>query len=111
MAVSWRKNGIFRQLVIGSYLHITKDHLKYIQKADNYGLKVEKAKINFDDVIKRSRKVANDMSKGVDFLMKKNKIDVIVGTGKVKPGKKVAITDDKGKTTEYATQHIIIASG
>src|SRR5690554_8029804 len=51
------------------------------------------------------------MSKGVQFLMKKNKIDVIDGFGKVKPGKKVDVTDKDGKTTEYSADHIIIATG
>src|SRR5690554_2834491 len=51
------------------------------------------------------------MSKGVQFLMKKNKIDVIDGFGKVKPGKKVDVTDKDGKVTEYSADHIIIATG
>lgn len=51
------------------------------------------------------------MSKGVQFLMKKNKIEVINGFGKVKPGKKVAVTDASGKETEYSANHIIIATG
>ena len=63
-------------------------------------------------MVDRSRGVAEGMSKGVQFLMKKNKIDVLMGTGTVKPGKKVAVTDDKGATTEYsADKAIIIATG
>ncbi len=84
---------------------------EYIQKADNYGLKVGKAKINFDDVIKRSRKVANDMSKGVDFLMKKNKITVIKGYGKLKTNNIISVEESKGKISEYNAKHIIIATG
>ncbi len=55
--------------------------------------------------------VAEGMSKGVQFLMKKNKIDIIEGFGKIKSGKKVDVTDDKGKVTEYSADHIIIATG
>jgi dihydrolipoamide dehydrogenase len=62
-------------------------------------------------VVKRSRGVAEGMSGGVKFLMKKNKIDVIMGTGKIVPGKKIMVTDDKGKATEYSADHIIIATG
>ena len=51
------------------------------------------------------------MSKGVAFLMKKNKIDIIDGFGKIKTGKKVAVTDTAGKVTEYSADHIIIATG
>src|SRR5690554_7903677 len=51
------------------------------------------------------------MSKGVQFLMKKNKIDVIDGFGKIKPGKKVDVTDKDGKVTELSADHIIIATG
>jgi dihydrolipoamide dehydrogenase len=62
-------------------------------------------------VVKRSRGVADSMSKGVQFLMKKNKIDVIMGTGKLARGKKVEVTDDKGAVTTYEADHIIIATG
>jgi dihydrolipoamide dehydrogenase len=51
------------------------------------------------------------MSKGIEFLMKKNKIDVILGTAKVLPGKKVEVTDAEGKKQTYAGQNIIIATG
>src|SRR5690606_35534358 len=62
-------------------------------------------------VIKRSRDVADGMSKDVQLLMKKNKIDVVEGDGKEKPGKKVEVKDKDGKTTEYSADHIIIATG
>jgi dihydrolipoamide dehydrogenase len=62
-------------------------------------------------MVKRSRDVANGMSRGVQFLMKKNKIEVIMGSAKVKPGKKVAVTDSSGKTTEHGATNIIIATG
>ncbi len=83
----------------------------YLNNAEDYGLKVEKADKDFGAVIKRSRNVANGMSKGIGFLMKKNKIDVIEGTAKIKKGKKIAVTDNKDKTTEYQADHIIIATG
>lgn len=83
----------------------------YLKHASDYGLKVSEAKHDFNAVIKRSRGVAESMSKGVQFLMKKNNIDVIEGTGKVKPGKKVEVTAKDGKTTTYEANHVIIATG
>lgn len=83
---------------------------EYLKHADDYGLKVNDVDKDFGAVIKRSRGVAEGMSKGVQFLMKKNKIDVIEGFGKLKPGKKIDVTND-GKTTEYSADHIIIATG
>lgn len=82
----------------------------YLKNAKDFGLSVENADVDFTAVVQRSRNVAGGMSKGVQFLMRKNKIDVIMGTGKVKKGKKVAVTDDKG-TKEYEADHIIIATG
>jgi dihydrolipoamide dehydrogenase len=78
----------------------------YIKHADDYGLKVESYAKDFDAVVNRSRNVAEGMSKGVQFLMKKNKIDVIIGYGKIKPGKKVDVDG-----TEYSADHIIISTG
>ena len=83
----------------------------YLNHASDYGLTVEKADKDFSAVIQRSRNVADGMSKGVQFLMKKNKIDVIEGFGKLKAGKKVAVTDKNNKTTDYEAQHIIVATG
>ncbi|HCQ30680.1 MAG TPA: dihydrolipoyl dehydrogenase [Flavobacteriales bacterium] len=83
----------------------------YINHAADYGITVGNAKADFPAIIKRSRDVANGMSNGVQFLMKKNKIDVINGTGKVKPGKKVEVTDKDGKVSEYSADHVIIATG
>ena len=79
---------------------------EYLKHAEDYGLKVKDAEQDFDAVVKRSRGVADGMSNGVKFLMKKNKIDVIEGFGKVKPGKKVDVDG-----TEYSADHIIIATG
>jgi dihydrolipoamide dehydrogenase len=78
----------------------------YLKHANDYGLVVKDFDKDFDAVVNRSRNVAEGMSGGVKFLMKKNKIDVIEGFGKLKTGKKV---DVDGK--EYSADHIIIATG
>ncbi|GIZ08583.1 dihydrolipoyl dehydrogenase [Flavobacterium sp. UMI-01] len=83
----------------------------YLKHASDYGLTVSSFDKDFPAVIQRSRSVADGMSKGVQFLMKKNKIDIINGFGKVKPGKKVDVTDKDNKVTEYSADHIIIATG
>ena len=83
---------------------------EYLKHAADYGIKVNGGEADFPAVVKRSRTVADGMSKGVAFLMKKNKIDIIKGTGKLKAGKKVAVTDD-GKTTDYEAKNIIVAVG
>lgn len=79
---------------------------EYLKHAEDYGLTVKDAAHDFDAVVNRSRGVADGMSKGVQFLMKKNKIDVINGYGKIKPGKKVDVDG-----TEYSADNIIIATG
>lgn len=84
---------------------------EYLKHLDSYGLKAEAIDKDFSAVIKRSRNVADGMSKGVQFLMKKNKIDVINGFGKIKPNQKIEVTDADGKVTEYIAKHIIIATG
>ena len=83
---------------------------KYINHAEDFGLNKVEASFDFPNVVQRSRGVAEKMSKGVEFLMKKNKIDVIFGTAKVKPSKKVAVEKD-GAVTEYAAEHIVLATG
>ncbi len=83
---------------------------EYLNHAKDYGISADNIKADFSGVVKRSRDVADGMSKGIQFLMKKNKIDVIMGTAKVKAGKKVDVTAD-GKTTTYEGKHIIIATG
>ncbi|QII71557.1 dihydrolipoyl dehydrogenase [Apibacter sp. B2966] len=82
-----------------------------INHAEEFGLNKTESSFDFSNVIKRSRGVADKMNKGVGFLMKKNKIDVINGNAKVKPGKKIEVTDKEGKITEYSASHIIIATG
>lgn len=84
---------------------------EYLQHASDYGLKVSEADKDFDAVVARSRSVADGMSKGVQFLMKKNKIEVLNGYGTLRPGKKVVVKDADGKETEYGASHIIVATG
>ncbi len=84
---------------------------EYLNHAKDYGISADNIKADFNAVIKRSRDVADGMSKGIQFLMKKNKIDVIMGTAKVKPGKKVEVKGADGKVTTYDGKHIIIATG
>lgn len=85
---------------------------EYLSHATDYGITVGNAKADFDAIIKRSRDVANGMSAGIQFLMKKNKIDVIKGNGVIKPGKKVLVKDENGVSTEYsASKGIIVATG
>jgi dihydrolipoamide dehydrogenase len=79
---------------------------EYLKHAEDYGLNVKDASHDFGAVVKRSRGVADGMSKGVQFLMKKNKIDVINGFGTLKTGKKVEVDG-----TVYSADHIIIATG
>ncbi len=83
---------------------------EYLKHAESYGLSAKEVDYDFGAVVSRSRGVADSMSKGVQFLMKKNKIEVINGFGKLKPGKKVDVKSDSG-TTEYSADHIIIATG
>ena len=82
----------------------------YLKHAKDYGLTIKEYDKDFKSVIYRSREVAKGMSKGVQFLMKKNKIDIITGHGKVLPGKKVSVSNGN-KTEEYGAKHIIIATG
>lgn len=85
--------------------------LEYAQHAEAYGVRIEKAEPDFDAIITRSRGVADKMSKGIQYLFKKNKITVIGGTGKLLPGKKVEVTTETGETTTYEAQHIVLATG
>ncbi|MFN7015203.1 MAG: FAD-dependent oxidoreductase, partial [Bacteroidia bacterium] len=85
---------------------------EYLNHAKEYGISLSgSSAVDFKAIVQRSRSVADKMSKGVQFLVKKNKIDVIKGFGKVKPGKKVNVTEESGKSTEYTANHIIIAVG
>jgi dihydrolipoamide dehydrogenase len=83
---------------------------EYINHAQDYGITVKDAHADFPSIIKRSRDVADGMSNGIAYLMKKNKVDVINGFGKVKSGNKISVTTD-GKAYDYSAKHIIIATG
>lgn len=84
----------------------------YLKHAQDYGIQIEgSAKPDFPAVIKRSRGVAEGMSKGVQFLLKKNKIDHIPGFGKLKGKQQVEVTDADGKTKTVSAKHIILATG
>ncbi len=84
---------------------------EYLLHAQDYGLKVSGAEADFPAVVSRSRGVADAMSKGVQFLMKKNKIEIIAGTGKIKAGKKVEVTAADGTKSTLDAKNIIIATG
>ncbi|HEY1010158.1 MAG TPA: dihydrolipoyl dehydrogenase [Sphingobacteriaceae bacterium] len=84
---------------------------EYINHAADYGINVNGSDVDFNAVIKRSRSVAEGMSKGVQFLMKKNKIDVIMGTGKIKKGGKVEVKAADGSVKEYTAKHTLLATG
>jgi dihydrolipoamide dehydrogenase len=84
---------------------------EYINHAKDYGIQVDGASIDFSAVVKRSRDVAGGMSKGIQFLFRKNKIDHIAGFGKVLKGKKVEVSNEKGEKTTYDAKHIILATG
>jgi dihydrolipoamide dehydrogenase len=84
---------------------------EYVKHSANYGITTTGVNHDFGAVIKRSRGVADKMSKGVQFLMKKNKIEVIMGYGKVLARGKVEVKDAEGKTQVVDTKYIIIATG
>ena len=84
---------------------------EYLKHAEEYGLVAKKVEHDFDAVVKRSRTVADGMRKGVQFLMKKNKIEVLNGFGKILPGNKVVVKGEHGDPAEYTADHIIIATG
>ncbi|MCB0570298.1 MAG: dihydrolipoyl dehydrogenase [Phaeodactylibacter sp.] len=84
---------------------------EYISHASDYGVQVSDAKVDFKSMISRSRGVADGMSKGINFLFRKNKITVLEGNGVLARGKKVEVTDAKGNKKEYSAEHIIIATG
>ena len=84
---------------------------EYVKHSKDYGIEVPSFNADFSGMVGRSRGVAGSMSKGVEFLFKKNKIDKLMGFGKVKKGKIVEVTDAEGKKTDYAADHIILATG
>ncbi|MFT4738850.1 MAG: dihydrolipoamide dehydrogenase [Cyclobacteriaceae bacterium] len=84
---------------------------EYINHASDYGISVKDAKVDFGAMVSRSRGVADGMSKGIQFLFKKNKIDHIQGHGKLVRGKMVEVTGEDGKATTYQAKNVIIATG
>ncbi|HEY4327850.1 MAG TPA: dihydrolipoyl dehydrogenase [Mucilaginibacter sp.] len=84
---------------------------EYITHAADFGIKVGDSEVDFEAMIKRSRVVADGMSKGVQFLMKKNKIDVVAGTGKLKSKNTVEVTAANGTKQEITATNIILATG
>ena len=82
-----------------------------MKHSKDYGLEATDVKANFEAVIKRSRGVADKMSKGVQFLMRKNKIDVIMGYGKVKAKGQIEVKASDGKTQVVEGKYIVIATG
>jgi dihydrolipoamide dehydrogenase len=84
---------------------------EYIQHAKDYGITVGAPTADFNAMIERSRGVAGKMSKGVNFLLSKNKITVLNGHGSLTADKKVSVKDDKGTSTSYTAKNIIIATG
>ena len=84
---------------------------EYLNHSADYGIKVSGGEVDFESVIKRSRRVADGMSKGVQFLMKKNKIDVLMGFGKLKAKGTVEVKGNDGVTKTYTAKSVIIATG
>jgi dihydrolipoamide dehydrogenase len=84
---------------------------EYIQHAKDYGINVKDASIDFNSMISRSRGVAGGMSKGIEFLFKKNKIEKLLGHGKLASANTVEVTAADGKKTNYTAKHIILATG
>lgn len=84
---------------------------EYLNHAEDYGIKVQGGEADFPAIVKRSRGVADGMSKGIQFLMKKNKIDVIMGAAKIKKGGKIEVKAADGSTKEYTAKHTILATG
>src|SRR5437868_11927311 len=84
---------------------------EYTKHAADYGIDLNSPALNFGNIIKRSRGVADKMSKGVTFLMKKNKIDVIMGTGKLIAPGKLEVTSADNKKQVLEAKNIIIATG
>jgi dihydrolipoamide dehydrogenase len=84
---------------------------EYINHASDYGIQVKEYEADFNAVVKRSRNVADGMSKGIQFLMKKNKIDVIMGYGKLKSAGKIEVKGNDDSVKEYSAKNIILATG
>lgn len=84
---------------------------EYFKHASDYGIEAKDFKADLPGMVKRSRDVAAGMSKGIQFLFKKNKIDHIAGVGKLKKGGKVEVTNAEGKKEDHEAKNIIVATG
>ena len=82
-----------------------------IDNADAFGLSVGSVSFDVARIVQRSRGVAKQLSQGVGYLLKKNKVDVIMGSGALAGGGRLAVTDGDGKASEFAAKHIILATG
>jgi dihydrolipoamide dehydrogenase len=83
----------------------------YIKHASDYGITISDSKVDLHGMVKRSRNAAGQMSKGIEFLMKKNKVDVIRGHGRLTKDKKVEVEDEQGKKQQHEAKEIILATG
>ncbi len=85
---------------------------EYLKHAEDYGVSISgEASADFGAMVKRSRGVAEGMSKGIQYLFKKNKIEVIQGTGKLLGNKQVEVSNDAGEKSVYTAEHILLATG
>ena len=84
---------------------------EYVKNAKIYGINVENSHVNFQDIIQRSRDIAQGMSKGIEFLLKKNKIEKIYGFGKLVSSDTVEVTDSNEERISYTAKYIILATG
>lgn len=88
------------------------EQMAFLKEASNWGFDFEKLKFNFKNIIQRSRSIAEENSRGVDFLMKKNNISVIKGVGTITDTSTVVVNDSKGQEIDrMMAKHIIIATG
>jgi len=81
------------------------------ERGKEFGFSFENLNLDYSVAVKRSRKVSDRLTKGVGFLMKKNKIDVFMGSAKVTAQNSIAVTDDEGNTTQINTKNIVVATG
>ncbi|HVR74694.1 MAG TPA: FAD-dependent oxidoreductase, partial [Planctomycetota bacterium] len=91
-------------------LKIAEDY-EVLKSAGERGFKVSGVEVDWSRVIARSREAADKLSKGVALLMKKNKITVVAGAGKLLTPNRIAVTGGDGKATELSTKHVVIATG
>ncbi|MDF3820417.1 dihydrolipoyl dehydrogenase [Leptospira sp. 96542] len=85
--------------------------LEHLKKAASFGLSCENVRADFEAVIKRSRSVADQMAKGVEFLMKKNKVTVVSGTASFLDSKTINVKSESGSSESYTADHFVLALG